>query len=236
MPLAMQTRLLRVMEDRAVRPVGGNRETPVDVRIIAATNRDLSAEVEQGNFREDLYYRLNVLSIRMPALRERIQDLPELIEHFATSIATDLGVPVPKLEESELKRLAQYDWPGNIRELKNVTERCLLLNHQPSQSLTSGTPESPCPLGQDADGDLTPKASRSDTSCAYSTWNPATSRPPPGSRRFAQNPGAQMPGLGVARREAAWLARSGLIATPSRAAQLSRPNTERQRHVRALAR
>ena len=135
MPLAMQTRLLRVMEDRDVRPVGGNRETPVDVRIIAATNRDLRAEVEHGNFREDLFYRLNVLSIRMPSLRERIQDLPELIDHFATSIASDLGVPAPRIEKSELDRLAQYAWPGNIRELKNVIERCLLLSHQPSQSL-----------------------------------------------------------------------------------------------------
>jgi len=135
MPLAMQTRLLRVMEDRAVRPVGGNRETPIDVRIVAATNRDLKAEVDNGNFREDLYYRLNVLSIRMPALRERIQDLPELIDHFARSIAADLGVTPPRIAESELMRLSQYDWPGNIRELKNVIERCLLLNHQPSQSL-----------------------------------------------------------------------------------------------------
>lgn len=136
MPLAMQTRLLRVMEDRAVRPVGGNRETPVDVRIVAATNRDLKAEVDQGNFREDLFYRLNVLSIHMPALRERIQDLPELVDHFATSIAADLGVPMPQVPESELQRLAEYDWPGNIRELKNVIERCLLLSQQPSQSLT----------------------------------------------------------------------------------------------------
>ena len=136
MPLAMQTRLLRVMEDRAVRPVGGNRETPVDVRIIAATNRDLKAEVDNGNFREDLFYRLNVLSIRMPALRERIKDLPELVDHFAGSIAADLGVGIPHIPESELQQLAQYDWPGNIRELKNVIERCLLMSHQPSQGLT----------------------------------------------------------------------------------------------------
>lgn len=135
MPLAMQTRLLRVMEDRAVRPVGSNRETPIDVRIIAATNRDLRDEVDKGNFREDLFYRLNVLSIRMPSLRERILDLPELVEHFAASIASDLGVAVPPIDGAELDRLARYDWPGNIRELKNVIERCLLLSHQPSHSL-----------------------------------------------------------------------------------------------------
>ncbi len=155
MPLAMQTRLLRVMEDRAVRAVGGNRETPVDVRIVTATNRDLNAEVEKGNFREDLYYRLNVLSIRMPTLRERIQDLPELIQHFATSIATDLGVPVPHFDDVELKRLASYDWPGNIRELKNVIERSLLLNHSPSQAI-AGAAEAHTGAGfDDAEADLT---------------------------------------------------------------------------------
>ncbi|WP_334223711.1 sigma-54-dependent transcriptional regulator [Thiosocius teredinicola] len=140
MPLAMQTRLLRVMEDKTVRPVGGNRETPVDVRIVAATNRDLKAEVEKGNFREDLFYRLNVLSIRMPSLRERIQDLPQLINHFVQSISADLGVSAPAVSEAELKRLSEYAWPGNVRELKNVIERCLLLNHQPSQSIPGCTP------------------------------------------------------------------------------------------------
>jgi DNA-binding NtrC family response regulator len=138
MPLAMQTRLLRVMEDRAVRPVGGNRELPVDVRIIAATNRDLKAQVDKGEFREDLYYRLNVLSIRMPALRERLQDLPELVRHFARSIAAELGVAVPHVGEDELQRLREYGWPGNVRELKNVIERCLLLNHRPSHCLPGG--------------------------------------------------------------------------------------------------
>lgn len=155
MPLVMQTRLLRVMEDRAVRPVGGNRETPVDVRIIAATNRDLKAEVDKGAFREDLYYRLNVLSIRMPALRERIQDLRELIDHFATTIASDLGVPVPKIPDSELQRLSEYDWPGNIRELKNVIERCLLLSHQPSQTLPGCAQVAEVGLAAEDDDDLT---------------------------------------------------------------------------------
>jgi DNA-binding NtrC family response regulator len=155
MPLAMQTRLLRVMEDRAVRPVGGNRETPVDVRIVAATNRDLSAEVEKGAFREDLYYRLNVLSIRMPALRERVADLPELINHFAATLADELGIPVPELDELEIKRLARYNWPGNIRELKNVIERCLLLNQHPSQCIHDVS-EAPGAVADDEEsGDLT---------------------------------------------------------------------------------
>jgi DNA-binding NtrC family response regulator len=111
--------------------------------------------VDAGNFREDLYYRLNVLSLRMPALRERIQDLPELIAHFAANIAADLGVPAPVIPESELQRLAEYDWPGNIRELKNVIERCLLLGRQPSQSLP-GCATVAAPDASDAkDEDLT---------------------------------------------------------------------------------
>ncbi|MGB1109153.1 MAG: sigma-54-dependent transcriptional regulator [Gammaproteobacteria bacterium] len=133
MPLSMQTHLLRVLEERSVRPVGGNKEVPVDVRVIAATNRDLKDQVEAGKFRQDLFYRLNVLSIRMPALRERLEDLPELTRYFAQTLASDLGVPMPRVGEAELARLRAYDWPGNVRELKNVIERCLLLNTTPSQ-------------------------------------------------------------------------------------------------------
>jgi DNA-binding NtrC family response regulator len=153
MPLAMQTRLLRVMEDRKVRPVGGNRETPVDVRIVAATNRDLRAETDKGEFREDLFYRLNVLSIRMPALRERLDDLPVLVKHFATAIGNDLGIGIPQIPESEIQRLSEYDWPGNIRELKNVIERCLLLSHQPSQSLSACSMVAGTVASPDADAD-----------------------------------------------------------------------------------
>ena len=91
----------------------------------------------------------------MPTLRERIQDLPELIQHFATSIATDLGVATPQFEDAELKRLASYDWPGNIRELKNVIERSLLLNHPPSQTITSATEAHTGSSFDDADADLT---------------------------------------------------------------------------------
>jgi len=140
MPLAMQTRLLRVMEHRAVRPVGGNRETPVDVRIVAATNRNLTAEVESGRFREDLFYRLDVLNIEMPALRNRIDDLPQLVAHFVNSIAVELGVPAPTIEDAEMQRLTLYDWPGNIRELRNVIERCLLLSKPASQVLPGSKP------------------------------------------------------------------------------------------------
>lgn len=135
MPFPMQVHLLRILEERTVRPVGSNREVAVDVRIIAATNRDLAEQVQNGNFREDLYYRLNVLSIRMPSLKERTNDIPTLARHFAHTISIDLGIESAALEETEFARLQKYDWPGNVRELKNVIERSLLLNMPPSQCL-----------------------------------------------------------------------------------------------------
>lgn len=136
MPLSMQAHLLRVLEERNVRPVGSNREVPVDVRIVAATNKDLNEQVRNGNFREDLYYRLNVLSIRMPSLRERMDDIPLLARHFIHTLSAELGVEAPVLGEAEMSRLRAYDWPGNVRELKNVIERCLLLNSSPSQCVS----------------------------------------------------------------------------------------------------
>ncbi|MES9991583.1 MAG: sigma-54 dependent transcriptional regulator [Candidatus Thiodiazotropha sp.] len=132
MPLSMQAHLLRALEERTIRPVGSNREVPVDVRIIAASNRDLEQEVRSGDFREDLYYRLNVLSLRIPALRERKEDIPLLVKHFVEVLAGELGITPPQMGESDLVRLLDYDWPGNVRELKNVIERCLLLNKSPS--------------------------------------------------------------------------------------------------------
>lgn len=146
MPLAMQVHLLRVLEEHSIRPVGSNREIPVNVRIIAATNRNLSESVTAGTFRADLFYRLNVISIRMPPLRERIDDLPDLVAHFADTISTDLGIAKPDIKEEDLINLQAYEWPGNIRELKNVIERCLLLNKGPkqcigTQSLGSSEPQ-----------------------------------------------------------------------------------------------
>ena len=135
MPMSMQTHLLRVLEEHTIRPVGSNREIPVDVRVITATNRDLEAEVKKGNFREDLYYRLFVLAIRMPALRERLDDLPILVEHFIKTLAAEMGLPPTRFSETEMAVMLAYHWPGNIRELKNVIERCLLLNTVPSQYL-----------------------------------------------------------------------------------------------------
>lgn len=136
MPMPMQTHLLRVLEERTIRPVGSNREIPINVRVIAATNRDLEVEVQKGNFREDLFYRLNVVSIRMPTLRERLDDLPALVRHFATTLAMEMGLTPPACNQAEIEAMKAYSWPGNVRELKNVIERCLLLNSTPSQCLS----------------------------------------------------------------------------------------------------
>jgi len=139
MPLPMQAHLLRVIESRQVRPVGSNCEIPVDVRIIAATNKDLKEMVKEGRFREDLYYRLNVVSIRMPSLRERVEDIPILVRHFAETISKELGMSAPQIIDAEIQRLCSYDWPGNVRELKNIIERCILLNSSPGDCVLRTT-------------------------------------------------------------------------------------------------
>ncbi len=131
MPLGMQAKLLRVLEEKAVRPVGGNEQVPVDVRIIAATNRILSAEVAAGRFREDLFYRLNVVAVRLPPLRERRDDVVPLARYFLAQLSAELGIPAPEWDGWDLDQLRRYDWPGNVRELRNVIERCLLLGRRP---------------------------------------------------------------------------------------------------------
>ncbi|CAA6821852.1 MAG: Sigma-54-dependent Fis family transcriptional regulator [uncultured Thiotrichaceae bacterium] len=136
MPLSLQVHLLRVLEERKIRPVGSNREIPINVRIVAATNRNLAEAVEKGDFRADLFYRLNVVRVRMPALRERMDDLPALVSHFSSSIAADLGVPLPEITGKDLFQLRTYQWPGNVRELRNVIERCLLLKKGPKQCIS----------------------------------------------------------------------------------------------------
>jgi len=141
MPLSMQAHLLRVLDEKNIRPVGSNQEVPVDVRIIAATNRKLEECVREGKFREDLYFRLNVLNLQIPPLRERIEDLKELSEYFIDTISAGLGIKASRLDKDEVAYLSAYQWPGNIRELKNVIERSLLLNTQPSESIGSTTQE-----------------------------------------------------------------------------------------------
>lgn len=132
MPLSMQASLLRVLEQRTIRPVGSEKEISIDVRVVAATNRNLQEEVNQGNFRSDLYYRLNVLKIEVCPLRERKSDLFELIPFFSNMLTRELGMPAPKWAHEDMEAMSEYDWPGNIRELKNLIERCILLGKPPA--------------------------------------------------------------------------------------------------------
>ena len=127
MPLALQAKLLRVLQDRTVRPVGAREETAVDVRVICATNRDLQDLVRAGRFREDLYYRLAVIPIRLPSLRERPEDIPLLAAHFVERAATTLGKRIDGFDDEAAAWLAQHRWPGNVRELENVVERAVTL-------------------------------------------------------------------------------------------------------------
>jgi DNA-binding NtrC family response regulator len=126
LPPSVQSALLRVLEEQVVRPLGSSRSFTTNVRIIAATNKDLNLEVESGNFRQDLFYRLNVLSIYVSPLRERREDLTQLIPYYTERLAVEQGVEIPKWSEEELASLHEYHWPGNIRELKNLIERCIL--------------------------------------------------------------------------------------------------------------
>jgi DNA-binding NtrC family response regulator len=139
MPLALQAKLLRVLEERRYRPVGGSQEIPVNARVIAATNRDLAAEVLAGRFRKDLYYRINVVDLRLPPLRERKGDIEHLARYFLRVLSAELGVPTPELTSWDLQQLTRYDWPGNCRELRNVIERSLLLGNPVAQFLCEST-------------------------------------------------------------------------------------------------
>lgn len=123
-----QAKVLRVIETKEFQRVGGAKNIKVDVRIIAATNKDLEEEVKRGNFREDLFYRLNVIPIRVPPLRERKEDIPLLAEHFLQLIAEQFGRPKKRVSEDAMKALMEYHWPGNVRELKNLIERLVIMS------------------------------------------------------------------------------------------------------------
>jgi len=127
LPLESQAKLLRALQEGKVRRLGGRRELQVDVRVIAATNRDLEAAVRQGSFREDLYWRLNVVQVPLPPRRQRRQDLPLLIDHFLDRHARQLGLPVKAVDPAARELLASYDWPGNVRELENTLARAMIL-------------------------------------------------------------------------------------------------------------
>jgi transcriptional regulator with GAF, ATPase, and Fis domain len=127
-PVELQGKLLRALQEGCFERVGDDRQRRVDVRVLAATNRDLEREVRSGRFREDLYYRLSVFPLRVPPLRERLEDVPLLAAHFAEAAAKRFHVPHPRLPRSEAERLQRYDWPGNVRELQNVVERAVILS------------------------------------------------------------------------------------------------------------
>ena len=141
MSLEMQKKVLRVLEDGLVRPVGGKETIKVDVRIIAATNRNLRDSVQKGQFREDLYYRLNVLCIEVPPLRERREDIPLLVDFLINRIADELNQPAKPILDSVMKMFFEYDWPGNVRELQNELRRVIILeseyNHEQLQSASA---------------------------------------------------------------------------------------------------
>ena len=127
LPLHMQVKLLRSIQEKSVRPVGSQSEIKVDVRILSATHKDLQSLVREGKFRQDLYYRLNVIELAVPSLRERPEDIPVLAEHLCMRLAASLGIPVPKLSANALSALSRYSFPGNVRELENTLERAITL-------------------------------------------------------------------------------------------------------------
>ncbi len=135
MSLSTQSKVLRIIETQDFQRVGGSKNIKVDVRIIAATNKDLREEVKKGNFREDLLFRLNVIPIMVPPLRERKEDIPELVDYFLEYFAAEYGQKPKKITPDGLSMLQAYDWPGNIRELKNVIERFVIMN--PSNIITA---------------------------------------------------------------------------------------------------
>ncbi len=132
LPLPLQTKLLRVLQEKELRPIGGKQSRRIDVRFIAATNRDLKEMVKEGTFREDLYYRLNIFPIRVPPLRERRDDIPLLAYHFLRKYSEELGKDVVNITAEAMKILINHDWPGNVRELENTIQRAILISQDNS--------------------------------------------------------------------------------------------------------
>jgi transcriptional regulator with PAS, ATPase and Fis domain len=157
-----QVKLLRVLGEREIVKVGGTKTIPVDVRVIAATNKDLDAEIRKGHFREDLYFRLAVLSLLLPPLRERAEDIPLLVEHFLGKYGRELGKDIDGLTPSALDVLVRYAWPGNVRELENAIyeamvhseERALDLPHFPARIRECAAPAGPPPGAAEEDAGI----------------------------------------------------------------------------------
>jgi len=131
MSLAAQAKVLRVLQDGVVTRIGGSKPTRVDVRVLSATNKNVEAEIAAGRFREDLYYRLNVVPIHVPPLRERREDIPLLVAHFIGQLTQHGGITPRAITDDAITRLSQLEWPGNVRELRNTIERLLILSSGP---------------------------------------------------------------------------------------------------------
>jgi two-component system response regulator HydG len=132
-----QVKLLRVLQEREALPVGGTEPVPVNVRVIAATNRDLESDIKQGNFRADLYYRLNVITLHLPALKDRREDIPLLADAFLQRVAEQRGEAVKRLSADALSAIMSYAWPGNVRELENALEHALVMSPGAEVAVTS---------------------------------------------------------------------------------------------------
>ena len=148
MPMAMQIKLLRVLQERSLERLGSNTAIPVDCRVVAATKSDLKELSDQGRFRADLYYRLNVATLPLPPLRERREDIPMLFEHFLLQGAARHERPVPNADPARLSSLIAYDWPGNVRELRNVADRCVLGIEAGFPPFATEMPAGPQPLAE----------------------------------------------------------------------------------------
>lgn len=128
MPLETQGKIVRVLQNQSFNKIGGERAIEVDVRIIASTNKNLEELIAAGSFRQDLYYRLNVVPVEIPPLKDRTQDIPELLKYFAENLSASAGMSVPDFDDQAMAAMQKYDWPGNIRQLKNVVEWVMIMN------------------------------------------------------------------------------------------------------------
>ena len=179
MSLSAQSKLLRVLQEGVVTRIGGSKSIQVDVRVLAATNKDLEIEIGEGRFREDLLYRLNVVPIEVPALRERREDIPALVAYFAQQLAASAGVPGRKFAEEAVRRLQARAWPGNIRELRNAVERALILASGKTVTAADikyafvGNAETQCAASC---GATSPSPTRRSATCCRHKWTcrPAT--------------------------------------------------------------
>ncbi|MFC1774229.1 sigma-54-dependent transcriptional regulator [Pseudomonadota bacterium] len=159
LPLQMQVKLLRAIQEKAVRPVGEQKETPVDVRVLSATHKNLANLVDAGDFRQDLYYRINVIELQVPSLRNRREDIPELARQILAKLASDQNSTPPELQQDVIDALQRYPFPGNVRELENILERALTLSEGRNiqvDDLALRVSDTPGPADNDTPGALTP--------------------------------------------------------------------------------